>query len=145
MLDFREDLGAAEIAKEVNAIAQQYQVAPQLNSEFSAGDNVYVVKGDRTLLNALKKSNLAKDTEYIEPNYVYSAFGIPNDPMYTKQWNLLSINEESAWNETKGSGTTVAIIDSGITPVADLKKSNLYPATNLKRSRRSLRRPRRWH
>jgi hypothetical protein len=54
VLDFREDLGAAEIAKEVNAIAQQYQVAPQLNSEFSAGDNVYVVKGDRTLLNALK-------------------------------------------------------------------------------------------
>ena len=54
VLDFREDLGAAEIAKEVNAIAQQYQVAPQLNSEFSAGDNVYVVKGDRALLKALK-------------------------------------------------------------------------------------------
>ncbi|MEG4961290.1 peptidase S8, partial [Microcoleus sp. K4-C2] len=118
VLDFREDLGAAEIAKEVNAIAQQYQVAPQLNSEFSAGDNVYVVKGDRTLLKALRKSNLAKDTEYIEPNYVYSAFEIPNDPMYTKQWNLRSINVESAWNETKGSGTTVAIIDTGITPVA---------------------------
>ncbi|MEG4579927.1 S8 family peptidase [Microcoleus sp. MON1_C5] len=127
VLDFREDLGAAEIAKEVNAIAQQYQVAPQLNSEFSAGDNVYVVKGDRTLLNALKKSNLAKDTEYIEPNYVYSAFEIPNDPMYTKQWNLRSINVESAWNETKGSGTTVAIIDTGITPVADLKETKFVP------------------
>lgn len=127
VLDFREDLGAAEIAKEVNAIAQQYQIAPQLNSEFSGGDNVYVVKGDRTLLNALRKSNLAKDTEYIEPNYVYSAFEIPNDPMYTKQWNLRSINVESAWNETKGSGTTVAIIDTGITPVADLKETKFVP------------------
>ncbi len=100
VLDFREDIGNAEIAKQVEAIAQQYQVAPQLNSEFSKGDNVYVVKGDRTLLDALKKSNLAKDTEYIEPNYVYSAFEIPNDPMYNKQWNLRSINVEAAWNET---------------------------------------------
>ncbi|MDB9511206.1 peptidase S8, partial [Kamptonema animale CS-326] len=73
VLDFREDVGSAEIAREVSAIASQYGVSPQLNSEFSAADNVYVVRGDRTLLNALKKSKLAKDTEYIEPNYVYSA------------------------------------------------------------------------
>jgi serine protease len=127
VLDFREDIGSAAIAKQVDAIAQQYQIVPQLNSEFSASDNVYVVKGDRTLLKALKKSNLAKDTEYIEPNYVYSAFEIPNDPMYNKQWNLRSINVESAWNETKGSGTTVAVIDTGITAVADLKDTKFVP------------------
>jgi serine protease len=127
VLDFREDIGNAEIAKQVEAIAQQYQVAPQLNSEFSAGDHVYVVKGDRTLLNSLKKSNLAKDTEYIEPNYIYSALEIPNDPMYNKQWNLRSINVEAAWNETKGSGTTVAVIDTGISPVADLKETKFVP------------------
>ncbi len=127
LLDFREDVGAVEIVKQVEAIANKYHVNPQLNSEFSQQDNVYVVKGDRSLLNALKKSNLAKDTEYIEPNYVYSAFEIPNDPMYNKQWNLRSINVESAWNETKGSGTTVAIIDTGISPVADLKETKFVP------------------
>lgn len=127
VLDFREDIGSAEIAREVSAIASQYGVSPQLNSEFSAADNVYVVRGDRTLLNALKKSKLAKDTEYIEPNYVYSALDVPNDPMYNKQWNLRSINVEAAWNETKGDGVTVAVIDTGITVVPDLKDTKFVP------------------
>ncbi|CBN55598.1 MULTISPECIES: S8 family peptidase [Kamptonema] len=127
VLDFREDIGSAEIAREVSAIASQYGVSPQLNSEFSVADNVYVVRGDRTLLNALKKSKLAKDTEYIEPNYVYSALDVPNDPMYNKQWNLRSINVEAAWNETKGDGVTVAVIDTGITVVPDLKDTKFVP------------------
>lgn len=121
VLNFREDVGPAEIAKQVGAIAQQYHVSPQLNSEFSAPDNVYIVRGDRQLLSALKKSDLVKDTEYIEPNYVYNVFDIPNDPDYPKQWNLRSINVEGAWSETKGSGVTVAVIDTGISIVPDLK------------------------
>jgi len=40
-----------------SAIAQQYNVAPQLNSEFSVSDNVYIVKGDRNTLKALKSPN----------------------------------------------------------------------------------------
>jgi serine protease len=127
VIDFREAVGSAEIAREVGAIASQYGVSPQLNSEFSTGDNVYVVKGDRTLLNALKNSPLAKDTEYIEPNYVYSALEVPNDPMYNKQWNLRSINVEAAWNETKGDGVTVAVIDTGVTVVPDLKDTKFVP------------------
>ena len=35
VLDFREDVGNAEIAKQVESIAQKYQITPQLNSEFS--------------------------------------------------------------------------------------------------------------
>jgi serine protease len=44
-----------------------------------------------------------------------------NDPDYSKQWNLRSINVEPAWDETKGAGVTVAVIDTGITTVPDLK------------------------
>ncbi len=121
VLDFREDVPAAEITNQLSAIAKQYNVTPQLNSEFSEADNVYVVDGDRQLLNALKKSKLSKETEFIEPNYVYSAFDVPNDPEYSQQWNLRSINVESAWDETKGSGITVAVIDTGISQVPDLK------------------------
>jgi serine protease len=121
VLDFREDVPAAEIAEEVRAIAQQYNVNPRLNSEFSEADHIYILEGDKRLLNALKKSKLSKETEFIEPNYVYSASEFPNDPEYSKQWNLRSINVESAWDETKGSGVTVAVIDTGISPVPDLK------------------------
>jgi serine protease len=121
VLDFREDVPAAEIAEEVSAIAQQYNVNPRLNSEFSEADHIYILEGDKRLLSALKKSKLSKETEFIEPNYVYSASEFPNDPEYSKQWNLRSINVESAWDETKGSGVTVAVIDTGISPVPDLK------------------------
>jgi len=123
VLNFREDIPAAQISAKVNAIAQQYNVAPRLNSEFSTSDNLYIVEGDRSTLKSLKKSNLAKSTEFIEPNYIYRAFEVPNDPDYSKQWNLRSINVESAWDETKGSGVTVAIIDTGISRVPDLQKT----------------------
>jgi len=121
VLDFREDIPATEIRDELKAISQKYKVVPHLNSEFSLADHIYIVEGNKKLLNALKNSKLAKETEYIEPNYVYSAFEVPNDPEYNKQWNLRSINVESAWDETKGSGVTVAVIDTGVSQVPDLK------------------------
>src|SRR5919199_2161632 len=124
VLDFRENVPEAEITEELQAIAQKYNVNPHLNSEFSAADHVYILEGNKQLLNALKKSKLAKETELIEPNYIYQALEVPNDPEYSQQWNLRSINIESAWDDTKGSGVTVAVIDTGISPVPDLKDTN---------------------
>ncbi len=125
VLDFREDIPATEIQSDLADIAQKYNLTPRLNSEFSVADNVYVVEGKKRLLKALKKSSLKQNTEYIEPNYIYRAFDIPNDPDYAKQWNLRSINVEPAWDETKGSGVVVAVIDTGVTQVPDLKKTKL--------------------
>ena len=123
VLDFREDIPAAELDQELSLLASLYKLAPKLNSEFSASDHVYIAKGDRKTIEALKKAGIGKFTEYIEPNYIYKAFEVPNDPEYGKQWNLRSINIESAWDETKGSGITVAVIDTGISPVPDLKET----------------------
>ncbi|HEY9893121.1 MAG TPA: S8 family peptidase [Candidatus Sericytochromatia bacterium] len=121
VLDFREDIPAAEIDKEVKLLASKYNLAPRLNSEFSQVDNVYIAKGDRKTIAQLKKAGVGKFTEFIEPNYIYNNFEVPNDPDYGKQWNLRSINIEAAWDETKGSGVTVAVIDTGISPIPDLK------------------------
>lgn len=123
-IDFREEISTAEITQELSAIAQKYDKEATLNSLFSIDDRVYIIEGDSKLLNALKHSPLNKDTEYIEPNYQYSAFDIPDDPEYSKQWNFRSINVEQAWDETKGGGITVAVIDTGISKVPDLKATN---------------------
>jgi len=123
VLDFRENVPNTEIEAKLNAIAQQYKVKPRLNSQFSAADNVYIVEGDRQTLASLKNSKIAKYTEYIEPNYIYRAYEVPNDPQYGQQWNMRSISIESAWDETKGSGVTVAVIDTGISQVPDLKNT----------------------
>jgi serine protease len=121
VLDFREDLGAAQIDNQLQAIAKQYSVTPRYNSEFSFADHVFIVQGDKKLLESLKKSEISNYTEYIEPDYIYRTFVAPNDPDYDKQWNLRSINVEAAWEETRGSGVTVAVIDTGISPVPDLQ------------------------
>ena len=134
ILDFREDIGITKIVDQIMTISDEYQVTPRLNSEFSTSDNVYIVKGDRQILKNLKNS-LGKYIEYIEPNYIYRADaitfdsddGIPNDPMYGKQWNLRSINVESAWNKTQGDGITVAIIDTGVSRVPDLQQTKFVP------------------
>ncbi len=127
VLDFQETLTEAQIQQQVEAIAQQYNVTPQLNSAFSLADHVYVLPGNAGLLKKLKRSELRQYTESIDPNYIYSAFDIPNDPDYGKQWNLRAINMEAAWSETKGSGVTVAIIDTGVTVVPDLQDTAFVP------------------
>ena len=54
--------------------------------------------------------------EYIEPNYIVTLDGQPDDPLYGEyQWNLRSIGMESAYDlGLNGSGVKIAFIDSGI-------------------------------
>ncbi|MBF2077906.1 MAG: peptidase S8, partial [Synechococcales cyanobacterium T60_A2020_003] len=80
-------------------------------------------EGNRNDLRSLQRSPLRKYTEAIEPNYIYRALEIPNDPDYGKQWNLRSINVETAWDDSKGDGVTVAVIDTGVSAVPDLAET----------------------
>jgi serine protease len=122
LVDLREDSvwEQPDTETQFQAIAKQFNLKPQLNSKFSKTDHVYVLEGNAALLEQLRKSDLGKLTEYIEPNYIYEASFVPNDPLYSKQWNLRNINIESAWESSKGKGITVAVIDTGITAVDDL-------------------------
>lgn len=145
VLDFREDASQSQIDSWLGEIARQYNVQPRLNSAFSQADHVYVVKGDKRVLDSLRRSEIARHTEFIEPDYIYSIpetvpsiqsawgkptnqpYGLgsgPNDPMYDKQWNLHTIGVEAAWEDSKGDGITVAVIDTGVSQVSDLKETN---------------------
>lgn len=125
IVDFKEEVPIAKISKEIQAISQQYHQLVNLNSIFSIDDRVYIVKGDKQVLKQLKRSPLRKQTEYIEANYQYHTLEVPNDPDYSKQWNLRNINVEQAWDETQGDGITVAVIDTGVSQVPDLKLTKL--------------------
>ena len=123
ILDFREDVPIATISEEIQALSTKYNQRVDLNSLFSIEDRIYIVRGDKKVLQELKRSPLRKDTEYIEANYLYYANAAPNDPQYNKQWNFRNINVEQAWDETKGAGVTVAVIDTGVSKVPDLKST----------------------
>ncbi|WP_346293893.1 DUF5942 domain-containing protein [Sphaerothrix gracilis] len=123
IIDFGDDLTPAQVQAELEKLPAGVSATP--NSEFSGPENLYVLEGDRQLLKTLRRSTLAKFTEHIEPNYIYSAVLVPNDPDYGKQWNLRSINAEAAWDRATGKAVTVAVIDTGIAPVPDLKGTRL--------------------
>jgi serine protease len=121
ILDFKEDVPSTQISDEIQQLSAKYDRQVHLNSMFSMSDRIYIVKGDKKVLKELKKSPLSKDTEYIEANYLYHISSVPNDPQYSSQWNFRDINVEQAWDETKGAGVTVAVIDTGVSIVPDLK------------------------
>ena len=121
ILDFKEEVPIAKISDEIQGISEKYAQQVNLNSIFSINDRIYIVEGDQNTLQELKRSPLSQDTEYIEANYLYHALEVPNDPDYAKQWNFRNINVEQAWDETKGEGVTVAVIDTGVSKVPDLK------------------------
>lgn len=127
LFDFKESLSTAEIERKVESLSGQFQTDLTYNSQFSLKDHVFIAKGDERLLKAVKNSGISEFTEFIEPNYTYQASFSPNDPDFDKQWNLKSINMEAAWQASRGRGTTVAVIDTGIAPVADLKRTRLVP------------------
>jgi serine protease len=59
--------------------------------------------------------------EVVEPEVEMLALGFPDDPMYSKQWNMRAIGAPEAWARTaRGAGVVVAVVDTGVSKVEDL-------------------------
>ena len=53
--------------------------------------------------------------EYAQPNYIQTAYKIPNDPLWDDLYHLPQIQAPAAWDITQGdSSVVVAIIDTGV-------------------------------
>ena len=67
--------------------------------------------------------------EYVEPDARMRASLTPNDPRYGEQWDFTGTNGmriPGAWTTSTGSGSVVAVIDTGITAHPDLD-ANILP------------------
>lgn len=77
-------------------------------------------------LHALAARLKAQDPaiEYAEPDRILQPLMTPNDSSYTSQWDLYDatggIRAPQAWDLSTGTGVTVAVIDTGYRPHADL-------------------------
>ena len=58
--------------------------------------------------------------EYAVPERRLFPAGDPNDPGYPAQWDLPAIGLPQAWSYSRGTGVTVAVIDTGSLPDPDL-------------------------
>jgi subtilisin family serine protease len=73
------------------------------------------LQGRDDIKNVVEELKKNPDVEYAEPNYIYSAFIMPNDPSYNLQWGPQKIFASSAWDVTEGSSNVViAVIDTGV-------------------------------
>lgn len=65
-----------------------------------------------------------QDVEYAEPDRLMQALATPNDSFYGEQWNYYDatggIGLPAAWDKSTGAGITVAVLDTGYRPHAEL-------------------------
>src|SRR5262245_52344306 len=56
------------------------------------------------------------DVEYAQARYKIHPMFVPNDPLYSQQWNFPAIDMEHAWDLNPGatSSIVVAVLDSGV-------------------------------
>lgn len=67
--------------------------------------------------------------EYVEPDALMQATLSPNDPRYGEQWDFTGANGmriPGAWDTSTGTGSVVAVLDTGITAHPDLD-ANVLP------------------
>ncbi|MCV2395100.1 S8 family serine peptidase [Actinotalea sp. M2MS4P-6] len=127
--------GSAGVAAEskrrdtVVAEAAKHGVAAEYSRAMTGGAQVWQL--DRTLSDsdvaAIAAAVEAADpsVEYAEPDRIMVPMAeAPNDPLWSSQWDLatsaVGIDVRGAWDTTQGAGVTVAVIDTGYRPHADL-------------------------
>ncbi len=108
-------------------ISGRFGVSTRLVRRMTGGANVIAV--DRTLASTDFTQLVADlaanpDVEYAEEDKLLQATFTPNDTFYPLQWHYYEaaggINLPAAWDLSTGSGVTVAVIDTGYRPHADL-------------------------
>ena len=90
----------------------------------------HIMRLDRRLPHAevqrLARGIMASDptVDYAEPDRILQPLATPNDTQYGQQWHYYEatggLNLPPAWDKSTGSGVTVAVIDTGYRPHADL-------------------------
>ncbi len=85
--------------------------------EFRIVKNLYHIKTPpgTDIESVIRELEADPDVLYAEPNYIYSALAVPNDPGYANQWGLPQINAPAAWDRTTGNtDVIIAVVDTGV-------------------------------
>ncbi|MBL1277832.1 MAG: S8 family serine peptidase [Ectothiorhodospiraceae bacterium] len=78
----------------------------------------------RSMSSTLRSLRRNRDVEFAEPNYILTAYAVPNDSQFTSLWGLnntgqtggvadADIDAPEAWDLQVGSNVIIAVIDSG--------------------------------
>ena len=71
---------------------------------------------------ALQRSPMVEYAEFDTVVELAETAVVPNDPEYYRQWGIARTRTDAAWAMTTGStNVVIAVLDSGVAPVADLQ------------------------
>ncbi len=84
---------------------------------FPGDPTLYLVENPPGLsvAEAVRRYRANPNVLYAEPDFVVQALAIPNDPLWSQQWDMTKISCPTAWDtQTDSSDVVVAVIDTGI-------------------------------
>lgn len=121
------------------------RLGAKIKSKILDDENFYVIQKPMIEMKSAVIKEISQDpmVEYVEPNFIYRASALPNDPDFSKLWGLknsgqkdsanqvgkagIDIGAEEAWNITTGSkDVVVAVIDTGINYTHQDLKNNVW-------------------
>lgn len=110
VVDFKDGTTKAEF----DAWEADWGVDLELNSVESADEALTLAVGVDDVQDVLERIRQHPGVEAAEPLMEVRASYTPNDPEYTRQWNLKMIDMPKAWERSRGKGVVVAVLDTGI-------------------------------
>jgi len=83
-------------------------------------ERAFLLETDLDAKDVFQQLNRFQEIEWIEPVRQVQALGsAPNDPYYGFQWNMSLQGVSTAWDNSRGDGAVVAVIDTGVTSGPD--------------------------
>jgi serine protease len=117
-------------ARSMVDMTSRYGVTMRAARRMHNGANVMTLDReipDQELQQLVKEIAASDNVEYAEPDRMLKATFTPNDTYYNLQWHYYEatggINVPTAWDLSTGRNVTVAVIDTGYRPHADLAAS----------------------
>lgn len=119
-------------AQDQNKLLAKYNLTVLKRSN-KAGCVLVSVRPNQDMYKILKLIKNEKNIQYVQPNFYYKIFGNPNDPQYSRQWALKSINAvPNLGNNKTGSKKPIiiAVLDTGVDVNHPDLKNRIIPGTN---------------
>jgi serine protease len=127
-------MSAMQVAGSKAGVQLSYGIRLALGAHTFKSDKSLSAVEALALAAAMKQAD--PSIEFVEPDYIFTINSIPNDSLYSTQWNYgnspryggsqYGISMPSAWDITNGTGAKVAVIDTGYTNHPDLV-GNILP------------------
>ncbi len=99
---------------EFDAWEQAWGIDLEYNSVMGPETGITLAHVDGDPEQVLARIRTHPAVEAAEPLERYEALWEPNDPDYKLQWHLAKVGAAEAWDQSRGRGVVVAVIDTGI-------------------------------